>query len=166
MVKYVLKRDNVTKVEYDSNKIKIAIQKANQEVPEKFRISNESINKIIEILEVRFKNNDIIKVEDIQDYIEVALLSMKKFKLGKAYITYRYKRELVRKANTTDESIMSLINDQNKELAGENSNKKSVINSTKRDLIAGEVSKDIARRKLIPAYIVQAHDEGAIHYHK
>lgn len=166
MVKYVLKRDNVTKVEYDSNKIKIAIQKANQEVPEKFRISNESINKIIEILEVRFKNNDIIKVEDIQDYIEVALLSMKKFKLGKAYITYRYKRELVRKANTTDESIMSLINDQNKELAGENSNKKSVINSTKRDLIAGEVSKDLSMRLLIPEHISKAHKMGLIHFHK
>ena len=104
-------------------------------------------------------------VEDIQDMVEHQLMDEGKFDLAKAYIIYRYKRALVRKANTTDESILSLIRNSNKDVMEENSNKNAVMASTQRDLIAGEVSKDLTRRIILPEEISKAHDEGAIHFH-
>lgn len=163
MIKYVIKRDNITKVEFDQSKIKVAIMKANNEVPTENRISEKSIDKMIEALQCL--DREEITVEEIQDYVEAALMTLTKYKLAKAYITYRYERELVRKSNTTDESILGLIRNSNEEVARENSNKKAAINSTKRDLIAGEVSKDISRRLLLPKHIVDAHDKGTIHFH-
>lgn len=163
MINNVIKRDNKTKVVFDRNKIKIAITKANNEVPKENRISENVIDKIIDSLECL--NKEEMHVEEIQDYIESALMTLTKYKLAKAYITYRYKRDLVRKSNTTDESILSLIRNTNEEVARENSNKKAAINSTKRDLIAGEVSKDITNRILLPKRIVEAHDKGTIHFH-
>ena len=167
MIKYVLKRDNATKIEFMPNKIRQAIQKANTDVPVQYRIDDESISKIIESLEITYqdKEDETLPVEEIQDFIEVALMSLKKFKLARKYITYRYSRALIRKANTTDDSILQLVNDTNDEVARENSNKKAVVNSTKRDLIAGEVSKDLTRRLLLPKHIVEAHDKGILHFH-
>lgn len=104
-------------------------------------------------------------VEDIQDIIEQKLMAEKKFVLAKTYIIYRYTRELVRKANTTDDSILALIGNTNKDVMEENSNKNAVVASTQRDLIAGEVSRDLTRRVLLPEKISKAHDEGILHFH-
>ena len=104
-------------------------------------------------------------VEDIQDIIEQKLMAEGKYDLAKTYIIYRYQRELVRKANTTDDSILSLIKNSNKDVMEENSNKNATVASTQRDLIAGEVSKDLTRRLLLPEKIAKAHEEGVIHFH-
>lgn len=158
----VIKRDG-RETEYDRNKIVIAIQKANNEVDPKDQISEEKIYNIIASIENR--GADKMQVEDIQDIIEQKLMQEKKFTLAKTYIIYRYTRELVRKSNTTDDSIMKLIRNENKELLEENSNKNAILASTQRDYIAGEVSKDLTRRMLLPEKISKAHEEGVLHFH-
>jgi ribonucleoside-triphosphate reductase len=135
----------------------VAIQKANHEVPEKEQASDFLISEIIRSLETNKKG--IVPIEEIQDYIEKQLIEMHKSELAKKYIIYRYQRALVRKANTTDDSILTLIRNDNKEVGQENSNKDSAIASTQRDLIAGEVSKDITRRMILPEDVRVAHDE-------
>ncbi|WP_066714367.1 anaerobic ribonucleoside-triphosphate reductase [Clostridium sp. Marseille-P299] len=158
----VIKRDGRV-VDYDRSKILLAIQKANDEVENKEQITEQKIEKIVASIENLKK--DTMHVEEIQDHIEQKLMADGKFTLAKTYIIYRYTRELVRKANTTDESIMSLIKNSNKDVMEENSNKNAVIASTQRDLIAGEVSKDLTRRLLLPEKISKAHDEGVLHFH-
>ena len=158
----VIKR-NGREVPYDSSKIIIAVQKANKEVPSDEKVTDIRIQEIVSHIEARHLNS--MYVEEIQDMIEQELMADNKFILAKKYIIYRYQRDMVRKANTTDESIMSLIKNRNKDVAEENSNKNASVASTQRDLIAGEVSKDLTRRLLLPDYISKAHDEGAIHFH-
>ena len=158
----VIKRDGKI-VDFDREKIRIAIGKANVCVEEEDRVSDIQIENIIKYIEKLNKKR--ILVEDIQDIIEEKLMGLKKFKLAKEYITYRYTRALVRKSNTTDESILSLIRNSNKELAEENSNKCTTLASTQRDYIAGEVSRDLTRRILLPEKISKAHDEGILHFH-
>ncbi len=158
----VIKRDG-TSVDYDRSKIVIAIEKANAEVPEAERVSREEIDAIIDGIEAQKRQR--ILVEDIQDLVEQGLVERNMFHLAKTYIIYRYNRALVRKANTTDESILALLRNENKELAEENSNKNTMIAATQRDYIAGEVSRDLTRRILLPEHISKAHDEGAIHFH-
>ncbi|MCI8747857.1 MAG: anaerobic ribonucleoside-triphosphate reductase [Lachnospiraceae bacterium] len=158
----VTKRDGRI-VDYDRNKIVVAIQKANAEVDHYEQVSDEKIDSIVAGIEN--KRMDNLMVEDIQDMIEQKLMSEGKFELAKKYIIYRYTREMVRRANTTDDSIMSLIKNSNKDVMEENSNKNAYIASTQRDLIAGEVSKDLTKRVLLPEKIVKAHEEGVIHFH-
>ena len=152
----VKKRDG-RKVQYDENKIINAINKANAEVTESERVSHEKILEIVSEVETTLKNN--LTVEGIQDFIEQKLMEDNKYVLAKKYIIYRYKRALVRKANTTDDSILSLISNKNKEVGEENSNKNASVASTQRDLIAGEVSKDLSRRILLPEKLRKAHDD-------
>ncbi len=158
----VIKRDGTT-VDFDRSKIVKAIEKANVAVDEKERVSEDQIEAIVD--EIASMHKSRLLVEDIQDMVEEKLMGLQKFQLMKAYILYRYERALVRKANTTDESILSLIRNANKDVMEENSNKNARTASTQRDLIAGEVSKDLTRRILLPEYISKAHDEGAIHFH-
>lgn len=158
----VTKRDGRV-VEYDRNKIVVAIQKANAEVDRYEQVSEEKIDAIVAGIENKHMDN--LMVEDIQDMIEQKLMSEHKYALAKKYIIYRYTREMVRRANTTDDSIMSLIKNSNKDVMEENSNKNAYIASTQRDLIAGEVSKDLTKRVLLPEKIVKAHEEGVLHFH-
>ena len=158
----VIKRDG-QEVNYNRSKIIVAIGKANEEVPEEERISNQEIEEIVSYVETRKRKR--ILVEDIQDIIEQKLMALGKFDLAKRYIVYRYTRELVRRANTTDDSILSLIKNSNKEVMEENSNKNATAASTQRDLIAGEVSKDLTKRLLLPEKIAKAHEEGILHFH-
>ena len=158
----VIKRDGRA-VDYDRSKIKIAIEKANGDVQARDRISKDGIKEIIEYIESLGKRRML--VEDIQDTIEQKLMEMDKYELAKAYIVYRYTRALVRKSNTTDESILGLIRNQNQELSEENSNKNTMLASTQRDYIAGEVSRDLTKRLLLPEKISKAHEEGVLHFH-
>ena len=158
----VIKRDGRA-VDYNREKIAIAIEKANKEVKPKERVTKEEIREISKYIEELDKKR--ILVEDIQDIIEQQLMDLKKFELAKKYMIYRYTRALVRKANTTDESILGLIKNQNKELLEENSNKNAVLASTQRDYIAGEVSKDLTKRILLPEKITKAHEDGILHFH-
>ena len=158
----VIKRDG-QEVNYNRSKIIVAIGKANEEVPEEERISDQEIEEIVSYVETRKRKR--ILVEDIQDIIEQKLMALGKFDLAKRYIVYRYTRELVRRANTTDDSILSLIKNSNKEVMEENSNKNATAASTQRDLIAGEVSKDLTKRLLLPEKIAKAHEEGILHFH-
>lgn len=158
----VIKRDGRA-VTYDRSKIVTAIQKANAEVAPSEQVSVDTIDNIINYIEG--KNRTRMLVEDIQDIIEQKLMADGKFVLAKTYIIYRYSRELVRKANTTDESILSLIKNSNKDVMEENSNKNATVASTQRDLIAGEVSKDLTKRILLPEKISKAHEEGVLHFH-
>ena len=165
MIMKIIKR-NGEEVDFNSNKIKEAILKANRDVKKNEVISEDSAFKIANDIEK--KCSDMIhipSVEDIQDMVEEALYKVASYPLTKAYITYRYNRSLIRKSNTTDESILSLINRSNTDILEENSNKNPVINSTQRDYMAGEVSKDLSRRVLLPKEIVDAHDAGIIHFH-
>ncbi len=158
----VIKRDGST-VEFDKKKIIKAIGKANESVDFEDRITDEQISSIVDDIASRHRRR--VLVEDIQDMVEEKLMELQKYQLMKSYILYRYERALIRKANTTDESILSLIKNSNKDVMEENSNKNARTASTQRDLIAGEVSKDLTRRILLPEYISKAHDEGAIHFH-
>ncbi|MFR7474882.1 anaerobic ribonucleoside-triphosphate reductase [Frisingicoccus sp.] len=158
----VIKRDS-REVNYDRSKIIVAISKANAEVPPEEKITEDVIESIVEYIETRHRKRML--VEDIQDIIEQKLMAEGKYDLAKTYIIYRYQRELVRKANTTDDSILSLIKNSNKDVMEENSNKNATVASTQRDLIAGEVSKDLTRRLLLPEKIAKAHEEGVIHFH-
>lgn len=158
----VVKRDGHI-VDFDRSKIVVAIQKANAEVEPEDKVSDAKIEEIVKGIESKKRKR--ILVEDIQDIIEQELMEDGKYILAKTYIIYRYTRELVRKANTTDDSILSLIKNSNKDVMEENSNKNATVASTQRDLIAGEVSKDLTRRVLLPEKISKAHDEGVLHFH-
>lgn len=158
----VQKRDG-RMVDYEADKIRQAILKANAEVIESERISEQTVEDIISYVEQNA--TDTMAVEQIQDIIESKLVELNKYVLAKTYIIYRYTRALVRKQNTTDESILQLLNNENKELAEENSNKNTAIAATQRDYIAGEVSRDLTRRILLPEKISKAHDDGVLHFH-
>ena len=158
----VIKRDGTT-CDFDRQKIVTAIRKANEAVDFEDRITDSQIEGIVDNIAGRHRTR--LLVEDIQDMVEEQLMELQKFQLMKSYILYRYERALVRKANTTDESILSLIRNSNKDVMEENSNKNARTASTQRDLIAGEVSKDLTRRLLLPEKISKAHDDGAIHFH-
>ena len=158
----VIKRDGRA-VDYDRAKIQVAIEKANKEVKPKERASKEDIKKIVEYIEELNKKRML--VEDIQDIIEEKLMEIEKYELAKKYIVYRYTRALVRKQNTTDETILGIIRNDNKELAEENSNKNTLLASTQRDYIAGEVSRDLTKRLLLPEKIAKADSEGILHFH-
>lgn len=150
-------------VAYDRDKIILAVTKANRQVGAKEKISDRKIEEIVR--EIEALGLSTLQVEEIQDIIEMKLMEEGKFVLAKQYIIYRYSRELVRKANTTDDSILALIQNSNKEVMEENSNKNASIASTQRDLIAGEVSKDLTKRLLLPEKISKAHEEGVLHFH-
>ncbi len=158
----IVKRDGKI-VDYDPEKIRIAIGKANNEVSRKEKATKEKIEEIITYIEDLNKNR--ILVEDIQDIIEEKLMAFGKYVLAKKYITYRYTRELVRKANTTDQSIKELIEGENEYWNTENANKNATVVTTQRDYLAGITSTDITRRFLLPEDVVKAHDEGIIHFH-
>ncbi len=158
----IVKRDGHF-VDYDPNKIVVAIGKANLEVKEDERASDKQIKEIIKYIESLNKKR--ILVEDIQDIIEQKLMEFDKYQLAKKYITYRYTRDLVRKANTTDQTIKELIEGENEYWNNENSNKNAKVVTTQRDYLAGITSTDITRRFLLPPDIVKAHDEGIIHFH-
>ena len=158
----IVKRDGHI-VDYDPEKIRIAIGKANEEVKGKKKATKEEIKEIIHYIEDLDKKR--ILVEDIQDIIEQKLMEFGKYELAKRYITYRYTRELVRKANTTDKSIKELIDGENEYWNSENSNKNAEVVTTQRDYLAGITSTDITRRFLLPEDIVEAHDKGLIHFH-
>ena len=158
----VVKRDGTT-CEFDRKKIEVAIAKANLAIDPEDRITAEQISAIVD--DIASRHRPRLLVEDIQDMVEEKLMEMQRYQLMKAYIIYRYERALIRKANTTDESILSLIRNSNKDVMEENSNKNARTAATQRDLIAGEVSKDLTRRILLPEKISKAHEEGAIHFH-
>ena len=158
----VIKRDGRA-VDYEKSKIEIAIEKANNEVKGEEKASKEEIANIITYIEDLGKKR--ILVEDIQDIIEQKLMEIGKYNLAKKYIVYRYTRALVRKKNTTDESILGLIKNSSKDATNENSNKNAVVASTQRDLIAGEVSKDLTKRILLPEKISKANEEGILYFH-
>ena len=158
----IVKRDGHI-VDYDPEKIRVAIGKANEEVRGREKATKEEIKEIIKYIEDLNKKR--ILVEDIQDIIEQKLMEFDKYQLAKKYITYRYTRELVRKANTTDKSIKELIEGENEYWNSENSNKNAEVVTTQRDYLAGITSTDITRRFLLPEDIVEAHDAGIIHFH-
>ena len=158
----IVKRDGHI-VDYDPEKIRVAIGKANEEVKGREKATKEEIKEIIKYIEDLNKKR--ILVEDIQDIIEEKLMEFDKYQLAKKYITYRYTRELVRKANTTDQTIKELIEGENEYWNNENSNKNAEVVTTQRDYLAGITSTDITRRFLLPEDIVKAHDSGIIHFH-
>ena len=161
----IIKRSG-TEAVFDISKIIIAINKANHEVVEAERLTADQIKEIAQYIEDSCKDaNHALNVEDIQDLVEDQLMDKRAFSVARKYITYRYKRALVRKSNSTDEQILSLIECNNEEVKQENSNKDSTVNSVQRDYMAGEVSKDITRRFLLPEDIVEAHEQGIIHFH-
>lgn len=170
IMRFIVKR-NGDKVPFEDEKIKIAIGKANAEMmTEEDKATNLQVAYIIKSIEMELdKREDFgveLHVEEIQDMIEEGLMQFGKYRLSRAYIRYRHTRELIRRANTTDDSVLSLIDLTNKEVMEENSNKEATIASTQRDLIAGEVSKDLTWRKLLPKDIVEAHNEGILHFHE
>ncbi len=161
----IIKR-NGAEVGFDITKIIIAITKANEAVEEADRMTPVQIQRIAESVELQCqKMNRAPTVEEIQDMVEHHIMAHGAFEVAKHYITYRYTRSLVRKSNTTDDKILSLIECNNEEAKQENSNKNPVVNSTQRDYMAGEVSRDITNRILLPKDIVDAHNEGIIHFH-
>lgn len=161
----IIKR-NGAEVQFDIAKIYNAIRKANKEVSEDNRLSEEQIEHIVSRVKALAGDlNRAVNVEEIQDFVENQIMNEKAFAVARKYITYRYSRALVRKSNTTDAQILTLIECNNEEVKQENSNKNPTVNSVQRDYMAGEVSKDITRRILLPIDIVEAHDEGLIHFH-
>ena len=161
----IIKRSG-TEVVFDINKIIIAITKANNEVVEQERLSEEQIRTIAEnVMQICSDMQRALSVEEIQDLVENQIMDKRAFAVARKYITYRYKRALVRKSNSTDEQILSLLECNNEEVKQENSNKNPTVNSVQRDYMAGEVSKDITKRFLLPEDIVEAHEQGIIHFH-
>ncbi len=161
----LIKRSGAEEI-FTSEKISAAVTKANEAVEEQHRISEHDIKKITDRIERKCeKLHRAVSVEEVQDMVEDELMRLGAYVLAKAYITYRYKRALVRKTNTTDDKILSLIECNNEEVKQENSNKNPPVNSVQRDYMAGEISKDITRRLLLPEDIVKAHEEGLIHFH-
>lgn len=162
---HIIKRDG-KEADFDKQKIINAITKANNEVEEIHRLSDVQIEAIADSIEDQIRSiNYAMTVEDIQELVEKGIMEMRGFETAQHYIRYRYKRTLARNANNLDNTILSLIDLQNEEIKQENSNKNPVINSTQRDYMAGEVSKDITRRLLLDKDIVEAHDKGIIHFH-
>lgn len=161
----ILKR-NGQEVLFDSSKIKRAVEKANTSVTEQEQVSKEEVSMIAASIEVKCEAMDRIpSVEEVQDMVEDLLMNFGKKKLAKNYITYRYTRALARKANTIDDQILTLLECSNENIKQENSNKNPVIASTQRDYMAGEVSRDLCKRLLLPPDVVKAHEEGIIHFH-
>ena len=161
----VIKR-NGTEVVFDISKILVAVGKANNNVKEEHRMTPMQIQRIAESVELNcIELGRSPSVEEIQDMVEHQIMAHGAFEVAKEYITYRYTRSLVRRSNTTDDKILSLIECSNEEAKQENSNKNPIVNSTQRDYMAGEVSRDITNRLLLPKDIVQAHEEGIIHFH-
>lgn len=161
----IIKRSG-TEVKFDINKIIEAISKANSDVMEKEQLDKATILELANnVLKQCKKSKYSLNVEEIQNLVENELMSIKAYNIARKYITYRYKRALVRKSNSTDEQILSLIECNNEEVKQENSNKNPTVNSVQRDYMAGEVSKDITKRFLLPEEIAKAHEEGIIHFH-
>ena len=161
----IIKRSGA-EVAFDPQKIVIAVTKANDSVVPSARMSAVQIRRIAEDVESAAQNiNRSLSVEEIQDMVEDQIMNQRAFDVARRYITYRYRRALVRKSNTTDEQILSLIECNNEEVKQENSNKNPTVNSVQRDYMAGEVSKDITKRLLLPPDIVNAHEQGLIHFH-
>ena len=161
----VIKR-NGEEVTFDITKICNAIAKANNEVDKIHQMNPYQIQAIADNVADRVSQSPhAVNVEDIQDMVETGIMEMRGFEVAQKYVRYRYKRTLARKSNTTDDGILSLIEQNNEEVKQENSNKNPVINSTQRDYMAGEVSKDLTKRILLPEDIVQAHESGIIHFH-
>ena len=161
----IIKRSG-TEEDFDISKIETAVLKANQSVIESERLSTEQVQTICEhIEEIGGNMGRALNVEEIQDLVENEIMQQQVFSVARNYITYRYKRALVRKANSTDKQIMTLLECDNEEVKQENSNKNPTVNSVQRDYMAGEVSKDITRRFLLPPDIVEAHENGIIHFH-
>lgn len=161
----IIKRSG-QEVVFDISKIVAAVEKANKEVVETDRLSPEQIKEIAKKVTLTCSSMDrTYSVEEIQDLVENEIMEAQAFQVARKYITYRYKHELLRKSNSTDEQILSLIECNNEEVKQENSNKNPIVNSVQRDYMAGEVSKDITKRLLLPEKIVKAHEEGIIHFH-
>ena len=161
----VIKRSG-EEVSFDLEKIINAIRKANKEVDRLHQMNEYQINAIADNIAHRVEEiPHAVNVEDIQDMVETGIMEMRGYEVAQKYVRYRYKRELTRKSNTTDNGILSLLEHINEEVNQENSNKNPVINSTQRDYMAGEVSKDLSKRVLLPEEIVRAHEEGIIHFH-
>ena len=161
----VIKR-NGEEVHFNSQKIVNAVHKANEEVDRLHQMNDYQIRAIADSIAHKVQESThAVNVEDIQDMVETGIMAMRGYEVAQKYVRYRYKRELTRKSNTTDNGILSLLDNINEEVNQENSNKNPVINSTQRDYMAGEVSKDLSRRVLLPEKIVRAHEEGIIHFH-
>ncbi len=161
----IIKRSG-TEVDFDISKIIVAINKANNSVAENLRMSGDQIKEIADKVANECATvTRALGVEEIQDLVENEIMDKRAFAVARSYITYRYTRALVRKTNTTDDQILSLIECNNEEVKQENSNKNPTVNSVQRDYMAGEVSKDITKRLLLPADIVEAHEDGLIHFH-
>jgi len=161
----IIKRDGSEEV-FDAQKIIIAITKANQSVIPSKRLTDDQIKSIAyDVQDAAVNMHRALSVEEVQDMVEDQIMDKRAFEVARQYITYRYKRALVRQSNTTDRQILSLIECNNEEVKQENSNKNPTVNSVQRDYMAGEVSKDITRRLLLPPDVVEAHDEGIIHFH-
>ena len=161
----IIKR-NGSEAVFDIVKIENAVTKANNVVEEAERLTPLQIKRIAQSVELAcIEMNRSLGVEEIQDLVEKQIMAHGAFEVAKRYITYRYTRSLVRRSNTTDDKILSLIECNNEEAKQENSNKNPVVNSTQRDYMAGEVSRDITERILLPQDIVKAHEEGLIHFH-
>ena len=161
----VIKR-NGEEVHFNSQKIVNAVHKANEEVDRLHQMNDYQIRAIADNIANKVQESThAVNVEDIQDMVETGIMAMRGYEVARKYVRYRYKRELTRKSNTTDNGILSLLDNINEEVNQENSNKNPVINSTQRDYMAGEVSKDLSRRVLLPEKIVRAHEEGIIHFH-
>ena len=161
----IIKRSG-REVDFDSSKIVTAITKANESVVSSERMTPIQIKRIAEDVEMACMNvNRALSVEEIQDMVEDQIMNQRAFSVARSYITYRYTRALIRKSNTTDEQILSLIECNNEEVKQENSNKNPTVNSVQRDYMAGEVSKDITKRLLLPKDIVEAHEQGILHFH-
>ena len=161
----IIKRSGA-EVVYDRNKISSAVKKANEQVIESKRLTDAQIESIVDDIEIECHNSGhALNVEDIQDLVENGIMQNSAFDVAKLYITYRYRHQLMRKENTTDQQIMSLLEENNEEVKQENSNKNPTVVSVQRDYMAGEVSKDITRRFLLDPDISKAHDDGIIHFH-
>jgi len=161
----IIKRSGV-EADFDPQKIVVAVTKANNSVPQYRRITTDKISEIADkVSDIAERLGRAMNVEEIQDNVERLLMQSGSYEVSKAYITYRYSRALVRQANTTDKQILSLIDCQNEDIKQENSNKNPTINSVQRDYMAGEVSKDLASRILLPPGVVAAHKDGIIHFH-
>lgn len=161
----IIKRNKEIAI-FDAAKIYNAILKANKEVDDNDQINNETINSIVKIIECQCQTSStMLEVEEIQNIIEDQLMNINAFKIARKYINYRFSREILRKNNSTDEAILSLIELKNEEVNEENSNKNPTILSVQRDYMAGETSKDLTKRLLLPKHIIDAHEEGIIHFH-
>ena len=161
----IIKRNGAEEI-FDVSKIRIALEKANNAVEEQYRMTKLQIERIADNVTISCETlGRSPAVEEIQDLVEKAIMAHGAFEVAKEYITYRYTRNLARQSNTTDDRILTLIESNNEEVKQENANKNPAVNAVQRDYMAGEVSKDITSRILLPREIVQAHEQGIIHFH-